>query len=108
MGRPSFEFDNLSRTAPTILVGVELNTGDPGVPLWIPVSSTELIDSLDLSRGPGFTAWESDIRLPLARGVKPLRLTIKEYENLPTDPASRDITTVTLTRRLVYADVVVL
>jgi hypothetical protein len=40
------------------------------------------------------------VTLPVPRGAKPLRLVIREHEELPTDPAGK-----TMERRLVYAEV---
>ena len=99
---------DLSRPPPALVVGVELNVGDPAAPLWIPMTTAELTNGRDTSQGVGATLWRGDIRLPLARGSQPMRLTIKEYEILPADALGGDIATATLARRLVYADTLAL
>ena len=100
---PSEASGNRARTPPAMVVGIEINVGGTTMPLWIQMSSTELGDPLGLSLGPGASAWDGNIRLPYAQGSKPMRLTIKEYETLPTDPPSRDLANTALVRRIVFA-----
>ena len=97
---------DLSRPPPALAVGVEVNLGEQTAPLWIPMASAELTGSRDTSQGVGATVWRGDIRLPLARGSRAMRLSVREYEVLPADVPGGDIAATTLARRLVYADVI--
>jgi uncharacterized membrane protein len=100
---PNEALGNLARPRPAVIVGIEINVGETTAPLWIPVSSTEFSDPVGLSLNSGVTAWSGNVRLPFVQGSKPMRLTIKEYESLPTDRPSRDLANSTLVPRIVFA-----
>jgi hypothetical protein len=64
---------------------------------WISVHATALVP--DNSSGLN-TLWTAPITLPEARGTRPFRLLIEEFESFPTDFAGTN-----QQRRLVYADI---
>jgi hypothetical protein len=95
---------NLARPVPRVVVSVQMDGGDPGSPLWIPAGETEL--TRNSSAGLANVVWSGPVELPFARGAKPMRLMIREYEQLPADSGDRsDINATAVTERLVYADV---
>jgi hypothetical protein len=108
---PSYQdfFDNdpgnIGRPVPRMVVSVQADFGDAGLPLWIPMGDTELSPP-DTSQGIANTFWKGAITLPLARGTRPMRLVIREFERLPADDFDRgDIGAHRFVDRLVYADV---
>jgi hypothetical protein len=95
---------NLGRPVPRVVISVQMDGGDPGSPLWIPAGETELMRNS--SGGLANVLWSGTVQLPFARGAKPMRLLIREYEELPADSGDRsDISKTIFTERLVYADV---
>jgi len=102
---PSYQENlRLARPVPRVAVSVQMDGGDPGSPLWIPAGETEL--TWNSSAGLANVVWSGTVELPSARGAKPMRLMIREYEQLPADSGDRsDINATTVTERLVYADV---
>jgi len=100
---PNEALGNRTRIPSVVVVGIEINAGGTAAPLWIPMSSTEFDNPVRSSVGPGVVTWNGDIRLPYAQGMKPMRLTIKEYETLPADPPNRDLVNAALVRRIVFA-----
>ena len=64
---------------------------------WMPIAVTTLVPS---NLGGTTTLWSSEITLPDARGTRPFRLLIEEFETFPThfDGGPQQ-------SRLVYADV---
>jgi hypothetical protein len=91
---------NLGRPVPRVVVSVQMDGGDPGSPLWIPAGETEL--KRNSSGGLANVLWSGTVQLPFARGAKPMRLLIREYEQLPADGG--DINAAIVAERLVYAD----
>jgi hypothetical protein len=91
---------NLTRVAPTIIVGIEMNAGGDSAPLWIPIVSSPLAET---APGPGTATWSGNLYLPNAPNGRAMRLTVKEYETLPADPPDRDFGSTALVNRLVFA-----
>ena len=80
-------------------ITVETQPPGAGNLAWTPVS----IVALTPAPGPGATTlWTSPITLPHARGSRPFRLRIEEFEIYPTGTGNET------QNRLVYADVLVL
>jgi hypothetical protein len=95
---------NVGRPAPRMVVSVQADFGDASLPLWIPMGDTEL--SRDTSQGIVNTLWSGAVVLPFARGMRPMRLVIREFERLPADDLDRgNISANRFVDRLVYADV---
>jgi hypothetical protein len=94
---PSYQ-ENVSqenvRLARTV-VSVQMDGGHPESAVWIPAGETELMRTS--SGGIANVVWSGTVELPFARGAKPMRLLLREYEQLPADSNK--------TERLVYADV---
>jgi hypothetical protein len=95
---------NVGRPSPRMVVSVQANFGDGGLPLWIPMGDTEL--SRDTTQGIVNTLWSGAVVLPFARGTRPMRLVIREFERLPADDLDRgNIGATRIVDRLVFADV---
>lgn len=81
-------------------VEVAVETQRPDLPTelgWVEDGQAKIGELLAaVKKGPR----RFDVTLPAPRGSKPMRLVIREYEELPTDPAGK-----TMERRLVYAEV---
>jgi len=73
--------------------------GGSGDLAWVPASCTPL-NPVNASGDPD-TLWTAPITLPAARGSRPMRLLIEEYENYETDQQPSAPTQ----NRLVYADI---
>ena len=103
-------------------VTVETATGPEGDLEWIPADDSDTV-GLDRIGGLGKKLWDGlwagEVKLPFARGVRPMRLVIREYEVLIGDGGLKVIPeegddvdsmmvgeTTELRRRLVYADVI--
>jgi hypothetical protein len=70
--------------------------GSSGDLAWVPVKTTVL----SATKGPGgITLWTASMTLPAARGSRPFRLRIEEFETYQTSPQGP------AQNRLVYADV---
>jgi hypothetical protein len=110
----SIAFDGLDPTSLTLAVtGLTFNApglaavictvqeqvpGGSGDLAWVPASVTRLNPVRAL--GDPDTLWTATITLPLARGSRPMRLLIEEYETYTTDQPSGSQQS-----RLVYADI---
>jgi hypothetical protein len=96
--------DNVGRPTPRMVVSVQADFGDTGLPLWIPMGDTAL--SRDTSQGIVNTLWSGQVVLPFVQGTRPMRLVIREFEPLPADDSNRDDISINrFVDRLVYADV---
>ena len=96
---------SVPEVASRVAVGVQVKVDQAGREIWIPISETELHRAVASRVNP--VLWTASIVLPQARGAKPMRSIIKEYERLTADAGDRsDITLTGTAERLVYADVI--
>ena len=91
--------NGLTYTGPgTVTMSVTLEMQVPGSQdsAWLPVAGIPL--TAHTFGGPD-TLWTGSVVLPAARGSRPFRLVIREFESYPTDSSGGE------RQRLVYADI---
>ena len=87
----------------TVIVEVQdTHTSDPALG-WIPAGEETLLTAA--FQGPSNVEWSGEAILPAQDG-RPLRLTVREFEEHPSDERSGGIPVLTPGRRLVHVDVV--
>jgi hypothetical protein len=75
-----------TRTGSELFTHIEVDNGAAGTPLWI--AGTEPGLSVTSTNGNSST-WSGTLDLPAARGSRPMRLVVREYETWPIDQLGR-------------------
>jgi hypothetical protein len=65
---------------------IEVDEGASGSPLWMPGEEIVLVPVSPIA---GITQWIRSLTLPVARGSKPMRIVVREYETWAVDATGR-------------------